>query len=76
VAPQPRQSPRARPWSAIRSVSPAAPRRPRYQPPDQALRDPAHPTRTLPISDCGDRLHPSDLGYTRMGDAVDLALFE
>jgi lysophospholipase L1-like esterase len=43
---------------------------------DKALRDPAYPTRMLPIYDCGDHLHPSDLGYNTMGDAVDLALFD
>src|SRR6059036_2892473 len=43
---------------------------------DQALRDPDHPTRMLPIYDCGDHLHPSDLGYNTMGDAVDLSLFD
>jgi lysophospholipase L1-like esterase len=43
---------------------------------DLALRDPEHPARMLPIYDCGDHLHPSDLGYTRMGDAIDLSLFE
>ena len=43
---------------------------------DQALRDPDHPTRMLPIYDCGDHLHPSDLGYRTMGDAIDLSLFE
>jgi lysophospholipase L1-like esterase len=40
------------------------------------LRDPDHPTRMLPIYDCGDHLHPSDLGYTAMGDAIDLSLFD
>jgi lysophospholipase L1-like esterase len=43
---------------------------------DRALRDPDHPTRMLPRYDCGDHLHPSDLGYRAMGDAVDLSLFE
>jgi lysophospholipase L1-like esterase len=43
---------------------------------DRALRDPDHPTRMLPIYDCGDHLHPSDLGYRAMGDAIDLALFQ
>ena len=43
---------------------------------DQALRDPDHPTRMLPVYDCGDHLHPSDLGYRAMGDAIDLKLFE
>jgi len=42
---------------------------------DRALRDPDHPTRMLPIYDCGDHLHPSDLGYRAMGDAIDLSLF-
>ena len=42
---------------------------------DKALRDPVHPTRMLPIYDCGDHLHPSDLGYNTMGDAIDLSLF-
>ena len=42
---------------------------------DRALRDPGHPTQMLPIYDCGDHLHPSDLGYRTMGDAIDLALF-
>jgi lysophospholipase L1-like esterase len=43
---------------------------------DQALRDPEHPTQMLPKYDCGDGLHPSDLGYNTMGDAIDLGLFE
>ena len=43
---------------------------------DKGLRDPEHPTRMLPVYDCGDHLHPSDAGYNRMGDVIDLALFE
>jgi lysophospholipase L1-like esterase len=43
---------------------------------DRALRDPDQPTRMLPMYDCGDHLHPSDLGYRAMGDAIDLSLFE
>jgi lysophospholipase L1-like esterase len=43
---------------------------------DHALCDPEHPTRMLAAYDCGDHLHPSDLGYNKMGDAIDLALFE
>ena len=43
---------------------------------DQALRDPENPLRMVPKFDCGDHLHPSDLGYRTMGDAIDLALFE
>ncbi len=43
---------------------------------DKGVRDPEHPTRMLPIYDCGDHLHPSDTGYNRMGDIIDLALFD
>ena len=43
---------------------------------DQAVRDPDHPTRMLPIYDCGDHLHPSNLGYRTMGDAIDLSLLD
>jgi lysophospholipase L1-like esterase len=42
---------------------------------DRALRDPEHPTRMLPVYDCGDHLHPSDRGYRAMGDAIDLTPF-
>src|SRR6516165_4544239 len=43
---------------------------------DRALCDPEHPVRMLPIYDCDDHLHPSDLGYNKMGDAIDLSLFD
>ncbi|HEX3398730.1 MAG TPA: SGNH/GDSL hydrolase family protein [Acetobacteraceae bacterium] len=43
---------------------------------DKGLRDPEHPTSMLAIYDCGDHLHPSDLGYNRMGDVIDLSLFD
>jgi lysophospholipase L1-like esterase len=43
---------------------------------DEALQDPVHPARMLPMYDCGDHLHPSDQGYNAMGDAIDLALFD
>lgn len=43
---------------------------------EKALRDPGHPTQMLPVYDCGDHLHPSDAGYLRMGDCIDLALFD
>jgi lysophospholipase L1-like esterase len=43
---------------------------------DRALRDPEHSTQMRPSDDCGDGLHPSDLGYNKMGDAIDLSLFE
>ena len=42
---------------------------------DLATRDPAHPARFLPAYDSGDHLHPSDLGYQAMGNAVPLTLF-
>ena len=43
---------------------------------DAALRDPERPTQMLAKFDCGDGLHPSDLGYCAMGDAIDLTLFD
>jgi lysophospholipase L1-like esterase len=43
---------------------------------DQALRDPEHPRRMLSIYDNGDHLHPGDDGLVRMGDFIDLALFD
>ena len=42
---------------------------------EEMLRDPLHPTRMLPQWDRGDHLHPSDPGYLRMADEIDLALF-
>jgi lysophospholipase L1-like esterase len=42
---------------------------------DRVLRDPAHPTRMLPAYDSGDHIHPGDLGYRAMADAVPLELF-
>jgi hypothetical protein len=43
---------------------------------DAELRDPSHPQRMLPIYDNGDHLHPGDVGYNRMGDIIDLSLFD
>jgi lysophospholipase L1-like esterase len=43
---------------------------------DKGVRDPEHPARMLGIFDCGDHLHPSDRGYNRMGDIIDLTLFD
>jgi lysophospholipase L1-like esterase len=43
---------------------------------DKGVRDPEHPARMLPNYDCGDHLHQSDTGYNRMGDIIDLALFD
>jgi lysophospholipase L1-like esterase len=42
---------------------------------DAALRDAEIPTQMRAVDDCGDGLHPSDAGYCKMGDAIDLALF-
>jgi lysophospholipase L1-like esterase len=41
---------------------------------EKALRDPSHPSAFLSKYDCGDHLHPNDLGYKLMGDIIDLAL--
>jgi lysophospholipase L1-like esterase len=43
---------------------------------EKALRDPSHPTSMLPKYDCGDHLHPNDLGYKTLGDAIDLAMLK
>lgn len=42
---------------------------------DEAIRDPAHPDRILPVYDSGDHLHPSPAAYRTMADAMPLALF-
>ena len=42
---------------------------------DRAMRDPGRPSRLLPAYDSGDHLHPGDLGYQAMGNAVPLELF-
>jgi len=43
---------------------------------EQNARPPSRWKTSAPIYDCGDGLHPSDLGYNKMGDAIDLSLFE
>ncbi len=43
---------------------------------DAVLHDPRIPTQMRAVDDCGDGLHPSDSGYCKMGDAIDLALFD
>ena len=43
---------------------------------DKALRDPQKPARLLSAADSGDHLHPNERGYQKMGDAIDLKLFE
>lgn len=42
---------------------------------DLATRDPADPARFLPAYDSGDHLHPNDVGYKSMADAIPLKLF-
>ena len=42
---------------------------------DELLRDPSHPSRPLPAYDGGDHVHPNDVGYRAMADAIDLSLF-
>jgi lysophospholipase L1-like esterase len=42
---------------------------------DAAMRDPEEPSRLLPAADGGDHLHPNELGYRLMANAVDLGLF-
>jgi lysophospholipase L1-like esterase len=42
---------------------------------DKAMRDPAALSKLKPDYDCGDHLHPSDIGYARMGDLVFETLF-
>jgi lysophospholipase L1-like esterase len=43
---------------------------------DLATRDPSHPARFLPQYESGDHLHPNDVGYKAMADAIDLTLFK
>jgi len=42
---------------------------------ERVMRDPAQPSRLLPACDSGDHLHPGDLGYAAMGNAVPLEFF-
>jgi lysophospholipase L1-like esterase len=43
---------------------------------DAVLHDPDHPSRLLPRFASEDNLHPNDLGYQAMADAIDLAIFK
>jgi lysophospholipase L1-like esterase len=43
---------------------------------DAVLRDPDQPSRLLPRFASEDHLHPNDLGYQAMADAIDLAIFK
>ena len=42
---------------------------------DAVMRDPTQPSRLRPDVDGGDHLHPNELGYQVMADAIDLSLF-
>jgi lysophospholipase L1-like esterase len=43
---------------------------------DAVLRDPDRPSRLLPRFASEDHLHPNDVGYQALADAIDLALFK
>jgi lysophospholipase L1-like esterase len=43
---------------------------------DAVVRDRDNPARLDPQYDSGDHLHPNDVGYQKMGDEVDLKLFQ
>jgi lysophospholipase L1-like esterase len=43
---------------------------------DAVTRNPDHPTQFKPEFDSGDHLHPNDVGYKAMADAIDPALFK
>ncbi len=43
---------------------------------DAAVRDPADPTRILPVYDGGDHHHLNDAGYKAVANTFDLALFQ
>jgi lysophospholipase L1-like esterase len=43
---------------------------------DKIVRDPADPDRLDPAYNCGDGIHPSLIGYFRLGKSVDLKLFK
>lgn len=42
---------------------------------DKATRDPSDPKKFLALYDSCDHLHPNDVGYKAMADAIDLTLF-
>jgi lysophospholipase L1-like esterase len=43
---------------------------------DKALQNPEDTLSILPIAQSGDFLHPNEIGYKMMGEAIDLNLFE
>lgn len=38
--------------------------------------DPDNPDQMLPMYDSGDHLHPGNIGYLAMANAIDLSLFQ
>jgi lysophospholipase L1-like esterase len=42
---------------------------------DALMRDPQQPTRLRADYDCGDHIHPNDVGYRVMAEAIDLTFF-
>jgi len=43
---------------------------------DLATSDPKHSARLSPAYDSGDHMHPNDVGYQAMAEAIDLSLFD
>jgi len=43
---------------------------------DKLIRDPNCPEKILLKYDSGDHIHPNDVGYKAMADAIDLSLFQ
>jgi lysophospholipase L1-like esterase len=43
---------------------------------DEVVCDPSSPGRLRPLYDSGDHLHPNDVGYQAMGNAIDLKLLK
>ena len=43
---------------------------------EKAVADPANADKIRPAFDCGDHIHPNDVGYQAMADAIDLSLFK
>jgi lysophospholipase L1-like esterase len=42
---------------------------------DAVTRGPQKPSQLLAAADSGDHLHPNEVGYKMMADAIDLKLF-
>jgi lysophospholipase L1-like esterase len=42
---------------------------------DAVMRDPKHPSRLIASLASNDHIHPNDVGYQKMAEAIDLSLF-